>query len=115
MVGAASQLCRWDNLLGKYIRWILIATRLTEPQLIWPLTLIDFCAFFYKAKGLKILWCIDPLLCNRQINKRPFLDNGFVNTPMIIEELLKAEFSLWSAPKLYNGDPRPVEELREFS
>jgi hypothetical protein len=47
------------------------------------------------------------LLCSRGINKQPFLGNGLVNTPIKIEELLKAAFSVGSAPMLYNEDPRP--------
>jgi hypothetical protein len=62
------------------------------------------------------MWCIQPLLgrdlekkrarpsiYNRRINKRSFLGNRSVNT---IEERLKAVFSVGSAPRLYNEDPR---------
>jgi hypothetical protein len=63
------------------------------------------------------LWHIDPLLCNRRINQRPFLANGSVNTPTTIEELLKVVFSVEFAPKIRNEDPRPAERIieREFA
>jgi hypothetical protein len=52
---------------------------------------------------------VQPLLCNRLINKRPFIGNASVNTPTI-EELLKAVFSVGSAPRLYNEDPKAAED-----
>jgi hypothetical protein len=56
---------------------------------------------------------VQPLLCNRRINKRLFLGNGSVNTPTTIEDLLKAVFSVGSAPRLYNKDPRTAEVITE--
>jgi hypothetical protein len=45
---------------------------------------------------------LHPLLCNRLINKRPFIGNGSVNTPTRIEEMLSADFfSAECASKLY--------------
>jgi hypothetical protein len=69
------------------------------------------------------LWSIDHLLgkdletnneytrCYAigEINKRPFLGNGSVNTPTTKEEVLKAVFSVVSVPRLYIEDPRPAE------
>jgi hypothetical protein len=65
---------------------------------------------------------VQPLLCNRQINKRPFLNNDLVNTfindiqaiarqPSIItmEKLLEAMFCVGSFDSLYSEDPRPAE------
>jgi hypothetical protein len=52
---------------------------------------------------------VRPLICNRRINKRSFLDNGSVNTPTTTGELLKAVFSVGSAQRLYNEDPRTAE------
>jgi hypothetical protein len=56
---------------------------------------------------------VRSLLCSRPINKRPFLDNRSVNTPITIEELLKAVFSAVSARRLYNEDFRPAERITE--
>jgi hypothetical protein len=50
---------------------------------------------------------------NRRINKRPFLGNGSVNTPITIDELLKPVFSVGSVRRLYNEDPRPAERIIE--
>jgi hypothetical protein len=44
--------------------------------------------------------------------ERPFLGNGSVNTPTTIEDLLKAVFSVGSAPRLYKGDPGPAERIK---
>lgn len=60
-----------------------------------------------------MLWHIDPLLCSRIINKRPFLGNGSVNTPITIEKLLKAVFSVESALRIYNEEPMPAERIIE--
>jgi hypothetical protein len=51
------------------------------------------------------------LLFNRRINKRPFLSNGSVDTPVTIENLLKAVFFVEPAPKICNEDPRPAALL----
>jgi hypothetical protein len=73
------------------------------------------------------LWLIDPLLgrdleTNNEYGrccaigesiKRPFLGISLVNTPTKIEELLKAVFSVGSAARLYNEDPRPAERMIE--
>jgi hypothetical protein len=50
---------------------------------------------------------VQPLLFNGQINKRPFLGNGSINTHTKIAELLKTVFSLGSSPRLHNEDLRP--------
>jgi hypothetical protein len=47
------------------------------------------------------------------MNKRPVLGNGSVIKPALIEELLKAVFSVGSAPRLYNEDPRTAENNLE--
>jgi hypothetical protein len=52
-------------------------------------------------------------MCNRSINKRPFVGNGSVNIPTTIEEMFKEMFSVESAPRLYNEDPRPAERISE--
>jgi hypothetical protein len=52
-------------------------------------------------------------MCNRRINKRPFIGNGPVKTPTTIEELFREMFSVESAPRLYNEDPRPAERISE--
>jgi hypothetical protein len=57
---------------------------------------------------------VQQLLCDRRINKRPFIDNGSINTPTI-EELLKAVFSVGSASRLYNEDPMPAEGIDKIS
>jgi hypothetical protein len=45
--------------------------------------------------------------------QRPFPGNRLVNTPTTIQELLEAVFSVGSAPRLYNEDPRPAEGITE--
>jgi hypothetical protein len=41
------------------------------------------------------------------------LSNGLLNTPKIIEKLLKAMYSVGSAPRLYNEDLRPADKMIE--
>jgi hypothetical protein len=53
------------------------------------------------------------LLCNRRINKGPFLGNGSVKRPTTTEELFKSAFSIESAQRLHNEDPRPAERISE--
>jgi hypothetical protein len=65
-----------------------------------------------------ILLCLDPFLgkdleTNNEYDVRPFLSNGSLNTPTTTEELLKAVFSVGSAPMLYNEDPRPTALMTE--